>query len=106
MRFAIRYIVLAIAVICFILTAVWLYGSPSKEMLRLSAGPPGGTYHAFATALAEVVNKRSTTVELKVMISAGSTENGARVSAQDAELGLIQPAASPSKAIPFVPVDS
>lgn len=90
MRYVIRYIVPAIALICVIFTAVWLYGSSPKTVLRVSAGSPGGTYHAFATALAEVVNSRSNTVELKVMTSAGSTENGARVSAQDAELGLIQ----------------
>lgn len=87
---AIKYTVFALAALSLAILAIWLSGSPSKERLRVSAGSQGGTYHAFATALAEVVNQRSQTVELSVLTSAGSTENAARLSTRDTELGLIQ----------------
>lgn len=87
---AAKYILPALFGLFLIFVGFWLFSGESKQELRISAGSPGGTYHAFAEALAEVVNARSDAVSIKVLESAGSGQNSTRISTGVAELGLIQ----------------
>ncbi len=69
----------------------WYVMSLAKQphTLRLSAGTDGGTYRAFADAMAATFRTEGLP-PIEVLRSAGANENALRVSNGDADFGLIQ----------------
>lgn len=71
--------------------ALWYVaaGPSDPRTLRVSAGTDGGTYRAFAEAIAATFRTEDLP-PIEVLSSAGANENAARVSSGEADFGLIQ----------------
>jgi TRAP transporter TAXI family solute receptor len=86
----VAFIILAAAVLAVAAGVVLVRATvPDRTVLRLTAGTAGGTYAAFADALAAswTVDKRP---QLAVLRSAGADANARRLSNGQADIGLIQ----------------
>ncbi|GAB5376513.1 MAG: hypothetical protein AcusKO_29750 [Acuticoccus sp.] len=78
-------VVLAAAVAAYFIGA----GNGGPRVLRVSAGTDGGTYRAFADAIATTFRAEDLP-PIEVMNSAGANQNARRVATGEADFGLIQ----------------
>ncbi|MBJ3774965.1 TAXI family TRAP transporter solute-binding subunit [Acuticoccus mangrovi] len=83
--------ILAAAVVAVAAAALvlWQILAPAHHTLRISAGTPGGTYAAFADALAATVAVGPLD-RIDIMSSAGANQNADRLAKDEADVGLIQ----------------
>ncbi|WP_157961951.1 TAXI family TRAP transporter solute-binding subunit [Acuticoccus kandeliae] len=79
----------AILIIVATGVAIWQMESLDNSPLRISAGTPGGTYDAFASALIKTVGGGDP-LNIETLTSAGASQNASRLSDRTAELALIQ----------------
>jgi TRAP transporter TAXI family solute receptor len=68
----------------------WYLEKGRIRTLTVATGSNRGQYYAFAKALAEVLERRSHHLRLKVLETAGSQENAELVASKKAQLGLVQ----------------
>ncbi len=61
-----------------------------RATLRISGGPPGGTYDALARGLGEVLARALAPLEVGVLQSAGSRENVERLERGECDLAFVQ----------------
>jgi TRAP-type uncharacterized transport system substrate-binding protein len=70
--------------------AAWNWHQSRVVTLKVAAGSRGGQYHSFALALAKVVERKSDSIRLEVLETAGSAENVRLLTENKVRLALLQ----------------
>lgn len=68
----------------------WVRENQRTYNLTITTGGKDGEYHAFATALAQVVTQHEPQIKISVIESAGSQENMERLGRGEVELAIVQ----------------
>lgn len=86
-----RILIGTILIIAVILFLPFCFSHKNKPIrLTLTSGQPGGVYYPLAQSIAKVVAKSYPYITIEVQSSKGSSENILRLTAEEADLAIVQ----------------
>ncbi len=84
-------VVVAICALLFVVVIGWIvWRRTSVTVVRIAAGAETGQGHAFARALAEVLEEQGARMKLEIVVTEGAAENLALLGARSVDLALAQ----------------
>lgn len=82
----VTFSVLAVVTIAF----YWFKTREHIHTLTIATGSTTGEYYAFGQALAQIVDKHSSNIQIEVLATSGSQENQQLINNQEVELAVLQ----------------